>query len=1175
MWALVAAVGLVLGVVAGVVATAPGVAQAAPGDPVAGAFVPIAPKRLLDTRASGGSVSGLRAGMRSFTFPVTGVGGVPATGVGAVALNVTVVGPQGAGFATVYPAGSTRPVASNLNFGATQTVPNAVVTQVGEDGRVAVFLSAAAHVLVDVSGWYREDASGPAGAGLFQPLAPERVLDTRSNLGGARPGNGQVVTVALAGRGGVPATGAAGVVLNVTVTGTSGPGFLTAYPAGTGRPEVSNLNYVGGQDVANRVLVRLPADGRVSMFASAGTHVIADVAGWFTDASDAAAVGAGLTSVAPSRQLDTRTGTPLGTGGTRTVTVAGRAGVPGMDAEVPPTAVVANVTSVGATVGGFLTAFSGDVSRPVASDVNFGRGGTVPNLVIAKLDHTGALTVFNSVGSTHVLVDVLGWFSGDVVVPDDTVVLAAAALSQVTGDPATGQVLELVPGTSAPEVGEVITAAPSEAAPDGLLVKVTDVDGATVTTEPATLLDALPAGGFDGTAVLDALTAPAGTVAPAGTPAELGADPTQRPQPDVTDGPMAAQAAGNRLTSNLAKNVTCAAGRSLGVTGQASYSFGVKFSAKWGFLSVSRAELTVNAGFHAGVALTGKASAGCELAATSLLGAPRYFTPLTFWAGPVPVVLTPKLDVFLSGEVEASAQVKTAASVDYGATVGVRYKNGNFSPINSLTRTHTYTPPTLSGAARAEVTVTPKVDLLLYGLAGPYGALDASVYADADTTANPWWKVGLDVDGRAGLTVPALDLEKDLEFDIWDTVLGKASGPFPGHMSSDDDPWVTEFPDARGHGVPAEASYLGSQDGRYYLFDDRNPPFMNQPGGGHVYRRDMQEGTTALVSATQAGAALEGAQLGPELNHTRLGGQSMSSHGSKVVFTACPCTYLGFTAQGDTTAYLKDMESGELRVLGTGRSVAIDPTGTWAVVGEHWGGLPDPDPDPDAEPDAGWGYGTRMIDLVDDEAEILTIPGTGGDSSLSVQGTPVVSADGRYVTFNAGNWNAAEEPDVYRFDRSSNTAPSLIATNQQILASDGEGETLLLSDGFDASYLHVDSGQTSRPQDDAPPLPRAAPEGCVYVHYLMPPTSDGAAAVVGTGISCEDDVTFASYPEVTVRTWDFDTHVWKTLGTFGGWLSQPVSAATASGPVLYEAYEDISDDAPAISLLGYRLLSAE
>src|SRR5918995_1734600 len=70
---------------------------------------------------------------------VTGRGGVPASGVGAVALNVTATNPSTASYLTVWPTGAPMPLASNLNFTAGQTVPNMVIATVGAGGRISLF----------------------------------------------------------------------------------------------------------------------------------------------------------------------------------------------------------------------------------------------------------------------------------------------------------------------------------------------------------------------------------------------------------------------------------------------------------------------------------------------------------------------------------------------------------------------------------------------------------------------------------------------------------------------------------------------------------------------------------------------------------------------------------------------------------------------------------------------------------------------------------------------------------------------------------------------------------------------------------------------------------------------------------------------------------------------------
>jgi hypothetical protein len=53
---------------------------------------------------------------------------------------------------TVFPCGTPLPTASNLNYAAGQTIPNAVVAKIGAGGRVCIYTSSAANLVVDVNG---------------------------------------------------------------------------------------------------------------------------------------------------------------------------------------------------------------------------------------------------------------------------------------------------------------------------------------------------------------------------------------------------------------------------------------------------------------------------------------------------------------------------------------------------------------------------------------------------------------------------------------------------------------------------------------------------------------------------------------------------------------------------------------------------------------------------------------------------------------------------------------------------------------------------------------------------------------------------------------------------------------------------------------------------------------
>jgi len=224
----------------------------------------------------------------------------------------------------------------------------------------------------------------------------------------------------------------------VTVTNaTAHDSFVSVYPTGTTRPNVSNVNFVAGQTVPNRVIVKLGTGGtnagKVTFFNAAGSvNVIADVGGWYTDAT-ASGTGAGFNPLVPARILDTRgiNGTPVGApiaplgSGLQgapplKLTIAGVKDsngatiVPAMNSATPPSAVVLNVTATDTVTdsgGSFLTVWPDLVAQPGVSDLNFRAGLTIPNLVVVKVGADGKIDIANAKGSADVVVDIVGWYS--------------------------------------------------------------------------------------------------------------------------------------------------------------------------------------------------------------------------------------------------------------------------------------------------------------------------------------------------------------------------------------------------------------------------------------------------------------------------------------------------------------------------------------------------------------------------------------------------------------------------------------------------------------------------------------------------------------------------------------------------------------------------------------------
>jgi len=234
--------------------------------------------RILDTRTGLGAAKAKVAPKGTVKLGVLGVGGVPASGVSAVLVNVTAIAPTANGDLQVYPDSLTDPGTSTLNYVAGQTVSNQAYVKV-IDGKIDVLNDSAGQtdVTVDVLGYF--SASGSS----FQPENTVRVLDTRNGLGGSGETvvAGGAAVLNVMNLPGVPNTVTA-VVLNVTVTNVQQAGALTVYPDGNTRPSAATYSYPANGTIAGLVTVPV-VDGEVDFYnGSPGTiQVIADLAGYY------------------------------------------------------------------------------------------------------------------------------------------------------------------------------------------------------------------------------------------------------------------------------------------------------------------------------------------------------------------------------------------------------------------------------------------------------------------------------------------------------------------------------------------------------------------------------------------------------------------------------------------------------------------------------------------------------------------------------------------------------------------------------------------------------------------------------------------------------------------------------------------------------------------------------
>lgn len=494
-------------------------------------YVPLTPARILDTRGSTqvGYSGGKPGPAATVPVRVTGVGGVPATGVSGVVLNVTATDSTAAGFVTAWPSQSPRPLASTLNLlGPGLTVANLSVTPVGPDGSVDLYTQGGADLVADVQGYFTSATS--AADGRLVSLTPARILDTRGSTQvgytGGEPGAGTTIPVQVTGEGGVPGSGVSAVAVNMTATDSTTGGFLTAWPAGKPRPLASNLNVNGtNQTKANAVWVPVGAGGVVDVYVSAGADVVMDVDGYFTDGTAADNATGLFVPTQPTRMLDTRPGT----------TQTGyQGGFPGAGATVPlqlsghdpigasgVAAVVGNTTVTDTAASGYVTVWPAGVARPLASNVNLtGQGDTEATLTTSPLGSGGSIDLFTQSGA-DLIFDVGGYFTADLTA-------AGPPTSHVSDQPAAGttvfqasQVASITPGATsttvvfdsgvtAPAVGSSIVVQAGGSSANGatgvISASTHNGDGTTTVTVTPTSLDSLYDSmslGYDGPADLE------------------------------------------------------------------------------------------------------------------------------------------------------------------------------------------------------------------------------------------------------------------------------------------------------------------------------------------------------------------------------------------------------------------------------------------------------------------------------------------------------------------------------------------------------------------------------------------------------------------------------------------------------------------------------------------------
>jgi hypothetical protein len=382
----------------------------------------------------------LRLGQSDGWLPAT-VGST--SDVLGVMATITVVGPSQSGYLAAYAANLPRPIASNVNFVAGQTVANLALLRPDSSGNLAISLvggvAGTANVIVDVTGWFSTSSytagtpdpvlDDERGVRLFS-VAPARILDTRNGAAADTP-IGPSTTLPLTVRGGVRLgtstpvvaadSGAVAAVLNVTAVAPTSSTYLSVLPASpVTAPSTSNLNAVAGAIKANLVIVNLDADGIAWIYNRAGnTNVVVDVVGYFAPVLDETRTGRVVPLSAPFRAFDTR------------LAAFGKVALGPSQAEDWSFAAFSSSVNIGGVAVGGQGAFLGNLTNaslrrasptvpvssyltvyppvtpaPVISNLNSFETSAVSNMALVKFGTDQVVRVFNSRGYAHYLIDV-------------------------------------------------------------------------------------------------------------------------------------------------------------------------------------------------------------------------------------------------------------------------------------------------------------------------------------------------------------------------------------------------------------------------------------------------------------------------------------------------------------------------------------------------------------------------------------------------------------------------------------------------------------------------------------------------------------------------------------------------------------------------------------------------
>jgi DNA-binding beta-propeller fold protein YncE len=373
-------------------------------------FIPVSPCRVVDTRNANGPFGGppiQGTTTRSFPIPESNCN-VPGNAA-AYSLNVTLVPNPGSRvrYLTIWPGGADRqPLSQTMSSPDGRIRANAATVASGVSGGVNVYVSDTTNVVIDISGYYVSKSNSTL---AYYPLTPCRVVDTRDvsgDLGGPFLNGNQERDFPVLESTCIP-SGLHPSAYSFNITAVPHPvgqrlGFLTVWPRGDPRPDVSTLNNLTGTIVANAAIVPAGGAGSIAVYPNDDTDLLIDIDGYFAPQSGE---GLSLYPAVSCTLLDTRNGRGAFQG-ELTVNVATSTQCSPF---TPAQAYIFNATVTPPTRLGFLTLWPDDQPRPATSTLNAIDGAITSNMAIVPTTDGSIDAYANDL--TQLILDISGYFA--------------------------------------------------------------------------------------------------------------------------------------------------------------------------------------------------------------------------------------------------------------------------------------------------------------------------------------------------------------------------------------------------------------------------------------------------------------------------------------------------------------------------------------------------------------------------------------------------------------------------------------------------------------------------------------------------------------------------------------------------------------------------------------------